>query len=162
MATAILSSRNSLNHRFDNESLIHRNPTSRLHRPSNPAPRRPKRSSTASQPKTLVASPASNNTNLVMGQVKILKRGETLTSLLNKENNSCPDDKKRHRLRITDVDFIVESTNRIRPEPETLHKQIRAFKGLEIVSSVDYAGASSSASPPPNSLPIPCFLDNKN
>ncbi|KAG2278944.1 hypothetical protein Bca4012_040712 [Brassica carinata] len=151
MATAILSSRNSLNHRFDHESLIHRN--SNLRRHSNAAPRRLKRSPTATQSKTLVASPAAN-TNLVMGQVKILKRGETLSSFL----NSCvdKDDRKRHRLKITDV----ASTNRIRPEPKTVQKLIGAFKRSEIVS-VDYAGSCNSVSPPPSSLPIPCFLEKK-
>ncbi|XP_009111323.1 uncharacterized protein LOC103836782 [Brassica rapa] len=141
MATAILSSRNSLNHRFDHESLIHRNSNPRRH--SNAAPRRLKRSPTATQSKTLVASPAAN-TNLVMGQVKILKRGETLSSFL----NSCAyeDDKKRHRLKITDV-------------ASTMKKQIRAFKKSEIVSA-DYAGSCNSVSPPPTSLPIPCFLEN--
>ena len=150
MATAILSSRNSLNHRFDHESLIHGNSNPRRH--SNAAPRRLKRSPTATQSKTLVASPAAN-TNLVMGQVKILKRGETLSSFL----NSCAyeDDKKRHRLKITDV----ASTNRIGPEPKTVQKQIRAFRRPEIVSA-DYAGSCNSISPPPTSLPIPCFLEN--
>ncbi|KAH0855878.1 hypothetical protein HID58_084139 [Brassica napus] len=142
MATAILSSRNTLNHRFDHEPLIHRNSNPRRH--SNAAPRRLKRSPTATQSKTLVASPAAN-TNLVMGQVKILKRGETLSSFL----NSCAyeDDKKRHRLKITDV-------------ASTMKKQIRAFKKSEIVSA-DYAGSCNSVSPPPTSLPIPCFLENK-
>ncbi|CAN6969738.1 unnamed protein product [Brassica rapa subsp. trilocularis] len=142
MATAILSSRNSLNHRFDHESLIHRNSNPRRH--SNAAPRRLKRSPTATQSKTLVASPAAN-TNLVMGQVKILKRGETLSSFL----NSCvdKDEQKRHRLKITDV-------------ASTMKKQIRAFKKSEIVSA-DYAGSCNSVSPPPTSLPIPCFLENK-
>ncbi|KAG2330906.1 hypothetical protein Bca52824_002086 [Brassica carinata] len=96
-----------------------------------------------------------------MGQVKILKRGETLSAFLNK-NNSCADrdDKKRHLLRMSsDVDLMVASTNRIGPEPETVQKQIGAFKGLEMVSSVDYAGSCNSVSPPPSSLPIPCFLE---
>ncbi|KAF2571141.1 hypothetical protein F2Q70_00000093 [Brassica cretica] len=151
MATAILSSRNSLNHRFNHESLIHRNSNPR--RLSNAAPRRLKRSPTATQSKTLVASPASN-TNLVMGQIKILKRGETLSAF----RNSCAyeDDKKQYRLKITDV----ASTNRIGHEPKTMQKQIGAFKKSEIVS-VDYAGSCNSISPPPTSLPIPCFLEKK-
>ncbi|CAN6853083.1 unnamed protein product [Brassica oleracea] len=155
MATAILSSRNSLNHRFDHESLIHRNSNPRRH--SNAAPRRLKRSPTATQSKTLVASPAAN-TNLVMGQVKILKRGEALSAF----RNSCvdKDERKRHRLKITDVELIVASTNRIGPEPKTMQKQIGALKKSEIVS-VDYAGSCNSVSPPPSSLPIPCFLEKK-
>ncbi|KAF8116550.1 hypothetical protein N665_0017s0102 [Sinapis alba] len=152
MATAILSSRNSLNHQFDHESLIHRNPNSRLRRNSTTAPRQLKRSSSkASQSKTLVASPAAN-TKLVMGQVRILKRGETLSAAFRK------DDTKRHRLRMSDVDLM---TNRTRPEQETVEKQIGASIGLEIVS-VDYAGSCNSVSPPPSSLPIPCFLEKKD
>ncbi|KAF8048297.1 hypothetical protein N665_2578s0004 [Sinapis alba] len=140
MATAILSSRNSLN---NHESLIHRNPNPRLRRNSTTAPRRLKRSSfTASQSKTLVTSPKAN-TKLVMGQVRILKRGETLSAAFSK------DDTKRHRL-----------TNRTRPEQKTVEKQIGASIGLEIVS-VDYAGSCNSVSPPPSSLPIPCFLEKK-
>lgn len=152
MATAILSSRNSLNQRFDHESQIHRNPNPRLRRDSS-APHRLKHSSTASKSKTLVASPAAN-TNLVMGQVKILKRGESLSAF----RNSCSadeDDKKRHRLRM--IDLIVATTKRIGPERETVQKQIGGFKGVEIVS-VDFAGSCNSISPPPTSLPIPSFL----
>ncbi|ESQ37856.1 hypothetical protein EUTSA_v10029029mg [Eutrema salsugineum] len=154
MATAILSSRNSLKNRFDHETLTHRH--------ANAAPRRRKRTPTASQSRKLVVSPAAN-TNLVMGQVKILKRGETLSAFRSKENSSSScvdrdgDDKNRSALRTTDVDLVVASTNRIGPDPETVQKQIGAFKGLEIVAG-KYAGTGCSVSPPPCSLPIPCFL----
>ncbi|KAF8088971.1 hypothetical protein N665_0523s0017, partial [Sinapis alba] len=87
----------SLNHRFDHETLIHRN-HSRLRRhscASRTAPRRLKK---------MVVSPAVK-TNLVMGQVKILKHGETLSAFRNS------------------VDLVVASTNKIGPEPETLQKQ---------------------------------------
>ncbi|CAN6817425.1 unnamed protein product [Brassica oleracea var. botrytis] len=134
MATAILSSGSSLNHRFDHETLIHRNHSRlRCHsHASTTAPRRLKRSPTTTtyQSRKMVVSPAVKP-NLVMGQVKILKRGETLSAFRN---------------------GVVTSTNKIGPEPETSQKQIG-----EIVSR-RYAGACSSASPPPSSLPIPCFL----
>ncbi|CAH8379117.1 unnamed protein product [Eruca vesicaria subsp. sativa] len=99
MATAILSSGSSLNHRFDHETLTHRN-HSRLRRHSyapTTAPLRLKRGPTTSyQSRKMVVSPAMK-TNLVMGQVKILKRGETLNSVV-----------------------VLASTNRIGPEPETV------------------------------------------
>lgn len=151
MATAMVLS--SQNHRFDHETLIHRNPNSRLCRHSSAAstaPRRRKRSP------TVVKSPAAN-TNLVMEQVKILKRGETLSAFKKKENCS-PDDTRRPVLKmIKDVDLIVSSTNRIGPEPEILMKQIRASKGLQI-----FSGAICSISPLPSCVPIPCFLGKNN
>ncbi|KAL0712214.1 hypothetical protein Bca4012_019192 [Brassica carinata] len=134
--TAILSSGSSLNHRFDhrNHSGLRRHSYA-----STTAPRRLKRSPTTTtyQSRKMVVSPAVK-TNLVMGQVKILKRGETLSAFRNS------------------VDPDVASTNKIGPEPETLQKQQIG----EIISG-RYAGACSSASPSPSSLPIPCFLENK-
>ncbi|CAH2072041.1 unnamed protein product [Thlaspi arvense] len=159
MATAIFSSR------FDHEALIHRNPNSRLSRHSyaaTTAPRRCKRSPTASQSRTVVVSPAPHS-NLVMGQVKILKRGETLSAFRSKESGSCVDreDTKRPVSRLLGVDLLVASANRLGPEPEIVQKQIGAFKRSEIVAGV-YAGAGSSVSPHPSSVPIPCFLGKKN
>lgn len=117
MATAILSSRDSLiTHRFDHETLIHRNPNS--HHKTAPCRRK----------RTVVVSPAMN-TNLVMGQVKMLKRGESLSEFRNK-NVDLDNDTRR-----------------------PMKKQIGAL----IVG--DYAGAGYSVSPPPSSVPFPCFLD---
>ncbi|KFK30779.1 hypothetical protein AALP_AA6G025000 [Arabis alpina] len=127
MVTAILSTRN---HRFHHETLMHhRNPNSHLNHHKTTAPRRRKR--------TLVVSPATNTTNLVMEKVKILKRGVTLSEFLIKEEN--------------DVDLVL---NRLGPEPEIVQNQIR---GLILVG--DYAGAGYSVSPSPSSVPFPCFLD---
>ncbi|VVB06966.1 unnamed protein product [Arabis nemorensis] len=117
MATAILSSRDSLTHRFDHETLIHRNPNSR----HKMAPCRRKR--------TVVVSPAMK-TNLVMGQVKILKRGESLSEFRNK-NVDRDNDTRR-----------------------PVQNQIGA-----LILVRDYAGAGCSVSPPPSSVPFPCFLD---
>uniref|UniRef100_A0A1J3FWP8 Uncharacterized protein n=1 Tax=Noccaea caerulescens TaxID=107243 RepID=A0A1J3FWP8_NOCCA len=166
MATAILSSRNPLHHRFDHETLIHRKPNSGLTRRSDAAktaPHRRKSNPKASQSTKLVVSPAAN-TKLVMGQVKILKRGEALSAFQNKENISCvdrDDEKKRPVSRIKDVDLIVSTTTRIGPEPKIVQKQIGACKGLKIVAG-KYAGTGCSVSPPPSSVPIPCFLEKSN
>lgn len=75
--------------------------------------------------------------NLVMGQVKILKRGEVLEAL---------------KLGFGDEDLVLSSTDRLGPDPDTVQKQI---SGL-------YAGSASFfASPPPSSLPIPAFFEKK-
>lgn len=75
--------------------------------------------------------------NLVMGQVKILKRGEVLRP---------------------PTDLIMGSTERLGPEPETVQKQIRV-SDLEKL----YAGSAVLlASPPPSSLPLPAFFSKKN
>ncbi|XP_010456089.1 PREDICTED: uncharacterized protein LOC104737580 [Camelina sativa] len=154
MATAMVLS---------SQTLSHRNPNPCLSRHSDGAtaapPRRRKRIPTTTSQPTVIKSPAAN-TNLVMGQVKILKRGEALSAFNNKENNSSCDVTRRpvtKKMVNNDVDLIVSSTNRLGPEPETVRKQIGAFKRLEI-----FAGAGCSISPLPSSVPIPCFLEKND
>ncbi|XP_019084202.1 PREDICTED: uncharacterized protein LOC104707897 [Camelina sativa] len=146
---------------LSSRTLVHRNPNPRLSRHSNAAteatPRRRKRNPTTTSQPTVIKSPAAN---LVMGEVKILKRGETLSAFNNKENNSSCDVTRRpvsKKMMNNDVDLIVSSTNRLGPEPETVKKQIGALKRLEI-----FAGAGCSISPLPSSVPIPCFLEKNN
>ncbi|XP_047327030.1 uncharacterized protein LOC124930728 [Impatiens glandulifera] len=72
--------------------------------------------------------------DLVMGQVKILKRGEKLESG-EEEFVSCLD-----------------------PETETTQNQIKVFE-----SDMIYAGSIGIlSSPPPSSLPLPTFLSKKS
>lgn len=74
--------------------------------------------------------------NLVMGEVKILKRGEELRP---------------------PTDLVAGPTDRLGPEPETVQKQIR------VTDSKLYAGSAVFlASPPPSSLPVPAFFSKKN
>ena len=78
---------------------------------------------------------------LVNGQVKILKRGERLDGL---------------KLGLANEDWVLSSTDRLGPDPDTVTKQIRVFNGL-------YAGCPSVlASPPPSSLPFPAFFAKRN
>lgn len=78
-----------------------------------------------------------------MGQVRILKRGEEL---------SKPMKIAEDRGLATDEDFVLSSTDRLGPDPETVQKHVRVSDGL-------YAGpASLLASPPPSSLPFPAFF----
>ncbi|XP_021276930.1 uncharacterized protein LOC110411203 [Herrania umbratica] len=89
--------------------------------------------------------------NLVMGEVKILKRGEKL----------IPATQKTNRARIhgssgeEESDLALGSTNRLGPDPETMQKQIK-LKEFKICNDT-FAG-SNSVSPPPSSLPVPGFL----
>ncbi|XP_010533082.1 PREDICTED: uncharacterized protein LOC104808926 [Tarenaya hassleriana] len=111
------------------------------------------------------------NSKLVMGQVKILKRGETLSEFQNKERNRDSESTSKTTRRSVmrnngggcseDLDLVLGSTCRIGPDPDTVTKQIRDWKSFEIVA-VGFAGACCSVSPPPSSVPIPDFLGKKN
>lgn len=118
----------------------------------------------APTPLTSVAA----KSNLVMGQVKILKRGEPLPVNDNNNNNYRNDNKKAFSAPIPvttfkksglvgrrdEDDLILCSTGRLGPEPEMVQKQIRA--------SDFYAGSGPIvASPPPSSLPLPAFFSKK-
>ncbi|XP_060216820.1 uncharacterized protein LOC132644257 [Lycium barbarum] len=89
----------------------------------------------------------------VMGQVMILRRGESLDSLnpnIRKENETASCNKKKP---VTDL--TVYGTGRLGPEqPEMLPKQIQVGR------SDMYAGSAFSNSPSPRSLPLPSFFNN--
>ncbi|KAL7164140.1 hypothetical protein ACSBR2_040118 [Camellia fascicularis] len=91
--------------------------------------------------------------NLVMGQVKILKRGEELTIF--KSRDSGADDSKPPDKEAGDLDdLLVSSTARLGPEPEMVPKQMRLGDF--------YAGSVIIESPPPSSLPLPAFFSKKS
>ncbi|CAL1413236.1 unnamed protein product [Linum trigynum] len=87
--------------------------------------------------------------NLVMGQVKILKRGELL--------EKSEDEKKGKKLV---VDLGLGSTDRFGPEPETFLKEVRVEEFNKAVD-VMYAGSAFFTSPPPSSLPVPCVFGER-
>ncbi|TKY54742.1 hypothetical protein E2542_SST19154 [Spatholobus suberectus] len=84
--------------------------------------------------------------NLVMGQVKILKRGEKLSL----ENNH-PEVRAKGEL---GLDLLLGSTDRLGPDPLTVQKQIR----VSDPSNGVYAGSAFVSSPHPSSVPVPGFL----
>ncbi|KAG6586356.1 hypothetical protein SDJN02_17891, partial [Cucurbita argyrosperma subsp. argyrosperma] len=91
--------------------------------------------------------------NLVMGQVKILKRGEML----------CPDGgvgdggKRMLESKVEDLDLVLGSTDRLGPDPDLMQKQV-VFSELKVADGI-YAGSGAFfASPPPSSVPLPSFL----
>ncbi|EOY29636.1 PREDICTED: uncharacterized protein LOC18587906 [Theobroma cacao] len=89
--------------------------------------------------------------NLVMGQVKILKRGEKLIPVAEKTNRGRIHGSSGEE----ESDLALGSTNRLGPDPETMQKQIKV-KEFKIRNDL-FAG-SNFVSPPPSSLPVPGFL----
>ncbi|KAL0013614.1 hypothetical protein SO802_000683 [Lithocarpus litseifolius] len=171
MGTEILLSHDCLQDRFRKEALT-LTPTLKTHRNANPNPngansRRRKRSPMKIQSskdrsdRFMVAKSPSQN--LVMGEVKILKRGEALTqpktktktdfgsTLAGADNRKPKSKSKGGDVEVSDLG--LGSTDRLGPDPETVQKQIR-------VNAVDgiYAGSAFVTSPPPSSLPVPGFL----
>lgn len=94
--------------------------------------------------------------NLVMGQVKILKRGETLGQPT-KKNYRGEESEKVQVKKEDDYDLVLGSTDRLGPDPETVQKQIRVNNTFQVADGI-YAGSGFFASPPPSSLPVPGFL----
>ncbi|XP_022843951.1 uncharacterized protein LOC111367359 [Olea europaea var. sylvestris] len=116
-----------------------------------------KRSSVSKRSSSADALKSRNNNGPVMGQVAILRRGESLDSLNQKIDNS---NKKLGSAKQSPVDdMVVYGTGRIGPEsPEMVPKQIRMVgRGVSDI----YAGSAFSMSPSPRSLPVPSFFNNK-
>ncbi|KAL4301847.1 hypothetical protein GQ457_10G002300 [Hibiscus cannabinus] len=150
MTTAILTTDGCLRNRFRRETLAldrpyrhRRNPNPRMIKPNN---RRKSESMVTKSP----------GKNLVMGQVKILKRGETLTTISEKKKKKT-DLGRSNGSRVEEAfDLALGSTNRLGPDPETMQKQVK-LKESKIGGF--YAGTASFVSPPPpSSVPVPGFL----
>lgn len=174
MGTKILRSQDCFQNRFRHEALSLTTSSVRSRRYSNPTPnpnsytaqnRRRKRSP--------VAFPANQNdrdrsrrcdrpmvgnvpaSNLVMGQVKILKRGEKLSQENNRPSPAPSAEVPEARATSEEcLDLVLGSTDRLGPNPETVQKQVRVWDSKDGV----YAGSAFVASPPPSSVPIPVFL----
>ncbi|KAK9279363.1 hypothetical protein L1049_013042 [Liquidambar formosana] len=100
--------------------------------------------------KTVVAK--SPVPNLVMGKVKILRRGEDLNLTT---SDRAPEIVKVEKIE-DQVDLVLSSTDRLGPDPDMVPKQIRLTE-LNPVAGF-YAGSAFIASPPPSSLPLPGFF----
>lgn len=184
MTVAVLNPQDCLikDYRFSEQPLI--SPRRKDSRNSNPninnhrsnrvqqQPNRTKRSPPGShrnnhQPSsraTTHKSPAKNN--LVMGQVKILKRGEELTVTAAK---TVPAELEKKR-EVHTASAVVKkradpdlgSTERLGPEPESVPVQIRLSESKNRAAANFYAGSAFVTSPPPSSLPLPAFFTKKN
>lgn len=93
--------------------------------------------------------PAKNN--LVMGQVKILKRGEELAKTTTEPVKNIAEKRE---------DPDLGSTERLGPDPESVPIQIRLTELKDRVAPF-YAGSAFITSPPPSSLPLPAFFTKK-
>lgn len=170
MGTAVLRSQDCLRGRFRQEALSLTPTSNRYRRNPNPISntshnRRRKRSPVAVSPiqhdrdrsrcrdSSLVDK--CPTTNLVMGQVKILKRGEKLSS---EENHGgivdSAGNRKARAKSEEDLDLVLGSTDRLGPDPETVQKQVRVSDLKDAI----YAGSACVTSPPPSSVPVPGFL----
>lgn len=142
-------------HAYNPNRTANRGQASRRKR-SPPPPRPQSRAATAGPPPKTPAK-----TNLVMGQVKILKRGEELTSPA--PFQPPPEKKsveKKGRSQIQDPD--LGSTERLGPDPESVPTQIRLTDSKSRVRVASfYAGSACITSPPPSSLPLPAFFTKK-
>ncbi|XP_019414218.1 PREDICTED: uncharacterized protein LOC109326036 isoform X2 [Lupinus angustifolius] len=102
--------------------------------------------------------------NLVMGQVKILKRGEKLPEIA--KSDECFDSSLGSVAEIGEsFDLGLGSTDRLGPDPATVKNQIKVQKQIRVLDLKDgvYAGSNFDvASPPPSSVPVPIFLGKKN
>ncbi|GLT55442.1 hypothetical protein SLA2020_285620 [Shorea laevis] len=169
MGTAILHPQNCLGNRFRREIMTpgfkpRRHPNANLEGTNSshgfPQSRRRKRSALGlqsnkpSRSEPMVAKLPSRN--LVMGQVKILKRGETLAPAAKKTDRRGIYGRGTRSSRGGDLDLTLGSTDRLGPDPETVQEQLRVMD-LKVGDGV-YAGSAFFSSPPPSSLPVPGFL----
>ncbi|KAM1200926.1 hypothetical protein ACFX2I_017130 [Malus domestica] len=172
MAVEVLSPRDCHKDSLSRQSVMNfnRNPNpnpSRLGRPSRPQNdgknRRPTRPNNL--PRPVQKSPAPQN--LVMGQVKILKRGEEIPKTVpapppQKQNfkpqvPAPPPQKQNPKPQVPDLG----NTNLMGPAPKRVPKQTKN-KDSNLTAGF-YAGSSSCiASPPPSSLPLPSFFAKKS
>ncbi|KAL2338479.1 hypothetical protein Fmac_012925 [Flemingia macrophylla] len=165
MGTAILRSHDCLQGRFlPNETFAIATSRVAARRNSNPnhtlasssafQSRRRRRSPVADRDRrrSPAKAPSPSPASLVMGQVKILKRGEKL----NLQNNNNSNNNKSNDNRKTEVglDLLLGSTDRLGPDPVTVQKQIRVSDSTNGV----YAGSAFVSSPHPSSVPVPGFL----
>lgn len=130
------------------------NPTPNPNNRSNRAqPNRRKRSPNTSPPaRAAVVAKVEAEKIPVLGQVKILKRGEQLPKLSPAKAVSQPINIEKKK----DVDLDLGSTHRLGPDPDRVQTQI-CFR-----STGFYAGSAFFTSPPPSSLPVPAFFTKKN
>ncbi|XP_052190755.1 uncharacterized protein LOC127800278 [Diospyros lotus] len=95
-----------------------------------------------------------NHGHTVMGQVTILRRGESLETKI----GSAAGDNFQNRVEKKAGDGpVLFGTGRLAPDPEMVPKQIRIGDSRSDV----YAGSAFSMSPSPRSLPLPSFFSKQ-
>ncbi|KAJ7958544.1 Serine/arginine repetitive matrix-like protein [Quillaja saponaria] len=158
MGVAVLNPQDYIEGPLNSQTLISRRPKIKAMKPPlNPAPNPKANRANRNQPnfrKRMPLRPQNDSAtttktkvqNLVMGQVKILKRGEELAKTV------TPDPVKENH-----DDLDLGSTNRLGPDPDMVATQIRLADSDRVPGF--YAGSSMFvASPPPSSVPVPAFF----
>ncbi|XP_039054920.1 uncharacterized protein LOC120197469 [Hibiscus syriacus] len=115
-----------------------------------------KGSTNTSPPARATVAPLKAPTNLLMGQVKIIKRGEDFKKYM-------PDKPMGFENESVDVD--LRYTNCLGPDPVPVPAKIRPNEsengsGKDVPVSF-YAGSAFVTSPPPSSVPLPAFFTKK-
>ncbi|CAN6451130.1 unnamed protein product [Victoria cruziana] len=170
MGTEVLRPQDCLNHRFDLPVAVSRRrcsaaagspPRSGSRKPADP-PFHQKRQQSARRgtEEAPVGKPAGKKPSaksLTMGQVTILKRGQSLDGI--KGSRACDARMDRPTNEISAGELIVSTTDRLGPDPSFIPRQI----GLTAATlpRPGYAGSAFSLSPCPSSLPLPTFSVKK-
>ncbi|KAK8535213.1 hypothetical protein V6N13_081353 [Hibiscus sabdariffa] len=117
--------------------------------PSRTQSNRRKRSPNTSPPsRPTVGHAKAPSKNLVMGQVKILKRGEDL-------KESKPDNPTRLQNENADPDLCsTNCTAQVQPNDSKARSD-------KVLPASFYAGSAYITSPPPSSVPLPAFFTKK-
>ncbi|KAJ6673944.1 SPLICING FACTOR PROLINE- AND GLUTAMINE-RICH-LIKE [Salix viminalis] len=143
-----------------------RNPNPNNPRPNRAQPNRRKRSPNTSPPPR-AAFPKNSNSNLVMGHVKILKRGEEDLVKPEKKDWTPKGSQNTEAVKNEDLGFVVKnedlgfvSNNRLGPDAVLFPTQVRLTESRDLVNGF-YAGSAFVTSPPPSSLPLPGFFTKK-
>lgn len=144
---------------------VHRKPNQTGHnnRKTSPKPDKKKINATAETRKAphggVAAETRRKNDGPVMGQITLLRRGESLDSLSTYKTKGRNTKQKSPKTKPVD-DLAVWGIGRIGPEsPEMVPKQIRMSPAP---LPNNYAGSAAfSMSPSPQSLPLPSFFSKK-
>ncbi|KAG6739238.1 hypothetical protein POTOM_056829 [Populus tomentosa] len=134
-----------------------RNPNPNNPRTNRAQPNRRKRSPNSSPPPR-AAVPKNNNSNLVMGQVKILKRGKEDLIEPGKKDETPKGSHNTEAEKSEDLGFV--SNDMLGPDAVLVPTQVRLTESMHIVNGF-YAGSAFITSPPPSSLPLPGFFTKK-
>ena len=136
MGVAILKPKDCL--KLPNLMIHPKNPCPNPNRMNRIQPNRKKGSANTSPPSRPTVSPKTPANNLVIGQVKILKRGEVL-------KKTIPE--KHVRFEKENVDLELGSTSRLGPDPGSVPTQIRLTESNnninKVVPATFYAGSAS-------------------
>ncbi|GAB4854637.1 hypothetical protein Ancab_023220 [Ancistrocladus abbreviatus] len=162
MGVAVLYAEEFLKSRLSHNQHLISPPTKPRRSSANRSSRR-RRSPTSSPPPPPPPPPSPPNSvadrtkGPVVGQVRILKRGETMTP---KTPTTLFDDGRSKSEDSVD-DPILRSISRLGSKPESVPKGEKLGVTCPIFDGF-YAGSAFFTSPPPSSLPIPVMITKSN